>query len=30
MAILLTKAAKPSNDVPRNPPPQSRRAGDPR
>ena len=30
MALLLTKAAKPSNDVPHNPPPQSRRAGDPR
>ena len=30
MAILLTEAAKLSNNVPRNPPPQSRRAGDPR
>ena len=30
MALVLTKAAKPPNDVPRNLPPQSRRADDPR
>ncbi len=28
MAILLTEAAKLSNEVPRNPPPQGRRASD--